>query len=241
MTAIETHEFANGLKVNRARLLDLQLARYTSEGASNLHEPEEEHWFDHVLGLSPADGVFLDVGAAIGYYSTLVRLEKPKWQIYAMEPQQEMREALLETFKINGLPGDSLTLDEQALSAQTGQQRFRHIHYGSGLLTEQAAQTHPESTVPTVPLETVLDRIGRPVTLAKIDIQGAELSVLQAAGAALKSGRIDWIILGTHGADLHSACLAVLQESYEIVHQDGAPPEQPDGLIVARFRRGKDG
>ncbi|MCT4559361.1 MAG: FkbM family methyltransferase [Pelagimonas sp.] len=235
------HAFANGLRVNRAHLLDLQLERYTAPGASNLHEPEEEQWFGHVLAQAGTDGVFLDVGAAIGYYSALVRRARPGWGVYAMEPLADMRAAYHDTFEINGLPFDDVTIDPRALSDRVGHARYRHVHYGSGLVMGTPAVLRPESEVQTVPLADVLAQIARPVTLAKIDIQGADLSVLKAARAALASGAVEWIILGTHSADLHAGCLDVLRASHQIVHQDGAPPEQPDGLIVARFKGGGDG
>ncbi len=230
------HCFSNGMKVSAARLIPVQIERYTLAGASNLHEPEEEKWFSHVLDRTGSEGVFLDVGAAIGYYSALVARTKPRWKIRAMEPLAEMRDAILETFQLNGLHTDHLTLDPNAVSTRNGNGRFLENNFGSGLVGEGAGG-NSTMTVETVEMSSLLMSIGSDVTLMKMDIQGHEAAVLEAALPELEQGHFQWIILGTHGAKLHAACLDLLSGSFTIVHEDGAPPEQPDGLIVASFGR----
>ncbi|MBE1284789.1 MAG: FkbM family methyltransferase [Rhodobacteraceae bacterium] len=232
---IVTHKFANGIVVNQAALDPVQIERYTAENASNLHEPVEECWFSHVFERTGEDGLFVDVGAAIGYYSVLVRRAKPGWSIRAMEPWDQMRGALSETFSLNDLAMDGVTVDVRALSSKDGTTRFRTESFGSGISKSRRLFRKSEIKVQTVDPATLLAEIERPVSLMKIDIQGHEVDVLKAAEAELAKGLVQWIILGTHGPEIHDSCLDILSRSFEIVHDEKEPDEQPDGIIVARF------
>ncbi len=59
------HTFDNGVRVYDDHLLDEQRERYRKH---NVHEAEEENIFVDLIHRIPANGCFVDVGAAIGYY-----------------------------------------------------------------------------------------------------------------------------------------------------------------------------
>ena len=85
-------------------------------------------------------------------------------------------------------------------------------------------------------LETiVLGRIGRPVDLLQIDVQGLEVEVLKGGTQSMATGSIRTFLIGTHGLPIHQECIARLRAggyTVEIDHPDTT--EQPDGIIVAR-------
>ena len=64
------HTFDNGIKVYESHLTALQKERYEE---INLHEPEEEKLFIDIINGIKENGIFVDIGAAIGYYSFLTK------------------------------------------------------------------------------------------------------------------------------------------------------------------------
>lgn len=100
----ETYKFGNGVVLRRREMLDLQVQRYTEPGNPNLHEPVEEEWLLKVLNsYDRTDPVFLDVGAAVGYYSILVKKKWPEATVIAVEPLPEHIEALHCNASLNSL------------------------------------------------------------------------------------------------------------------------------------------
>lgn len=232
------YEFGNGLKIRRADLMDVQVARYTLEGNPNLHEPVEEGcMLDAFATDAPPDPVFLDIGAAVGYYAILIKRRWPAARVVAVDALPYHLAALRANAALNGLAPDDLELREFAVGAAEGHADFADVGYGSSLadvLPAHRRQQLPMLRVRVRPLSAVLD--GLPVVhLMKMDIQGAELAVLDAARDALTAGRVRHALIGTHGRRLHDKVREVLVAcGFRIVHDDPAPPMQPDGILLAR-------
>ena len=86
--------------------------------------------------------------------------------------------------------------------------------------------------VPVVSIDYLLRDHTGDIDLIKLDVQGAELAVIEGAQRSHDKIR-NWII-GTHGADVHAACHATLSElGYSIGFSASRVDNQPDGLIVA--------
>ncbi len=231
------YEFSNGIRLYRADLLDVQLARYAEPGNPNLHEPVEEDWIRRMLDrIATASPVFLDVGAAMGYYCVLVKQLRPAARVFAIEALPRHVAALEATLALNGLARTDVTVVPIAVSSQTGKASFVDQGYGSQL--SSASSKRPgagELEVETRSLAEILAEIG-PVDLMKMDIQGAELKVLDAARGPLSAGAIAHVIVGTHGREIHDSIRAILEQArFSIDFDDPAPAMQPDGLIVASF------
>ena len=75
------HTFENGVRVYEDQLLDEQRERYRKR---NVHEAEEEEIFVELIRRLPADGCFVDVGAAIGYCLTPSRQLAPYLTIHGV-------------------------------------------------------------------------------------------------------------------------------------------------------------
>lgn len=225
------HTFDNGVKVLRAHLLDVQVERYST---ANIHEPVEEHWFLEMLRRTTgSDPVILDVGAGVGYYSILAKLTNPRCRVFAFEPLKAHAKAITENLALNGL-ADSITIVEEAVAGDVGRLPFLEAHYGSRLMPEASGDANYPSVASTS-LEAFVRDVSGKADIVKVDVQGHELSVIDGArGVVDKIG--GWVI-GTHGSEIHAACIAALDElGYAIVFEDPTPDGQPDGLIVAARR-----
>jgi FkbM family methyltransferase len=231
------YRFSNGIRLYRADLLDVQLARYAEPGNPNLHEPVEEDWIRRMLDrIATASPVFVDVGAAMGYYCVLVKQLRPAARIFAVEALPRHVSALRATLALNGLAPTDVTVMQVAVSPETGKASFVDQGYGSQL-SSATVKRHDavEIEVEARSLKAILAEIG-PVDLMKMDIQGAEREVLGAARGPLSAGAIAHAIVGTHGREIHESVRAILEQAkFSIDFDDPAPAMQPDGLIVASF------
>ena len=231
------YQFSNGIRLYRANLLDIQLARYAEPGNPNLHEPVEEDWIRRMLGrIATASPVFLDIGAAVGYYSVLVKQLRPAARVFAIEALPRHVTALRATLALNGLAPTDVAVMPIAVSSKTGKASFLDHGYGSQLSSANMKRRGvAELEVEARSLENIIAEIGR-VDLMKMDIQGAELEVLRAARGPLLAGAIARAVVGTHGRDIHKSVRAVLEQAtFSVDFDDPAPAMQPDGLIVASF------
>ena len=92
------------------------------------------------------------------------------------------------------------------------------------------------TTIPTITLDLLVRRIGRPVDLLQMDVQGLEVEVLKGGTQAMTSGGVRTFLIGTHGLAIHQECVARLRASgYTIELDQPDTNEQPDGIIVAQI------
>ncbi len=229
----EVYTFGNGVRVYREMLLEGQVRRYSAAGNPNLHEPVEEHWLAQLLAGAPADCVFADVGAGIGYYSMLALRLKPHAQVLAVEPLPRHAKACVENFALNGIGDGQVTLLPLAIASQAGKVDLEEHRFGTRIARDGDRNRVP---VDAITLEDFAGRAGRRIDVMKMDIQGEELNVLGSGEAVLRRGAIASVIVGTHSAALHRGVLDLLAEcGYRLVFEDQEPAHQPDGIIVSSF------
>ncbi len=226
------YQFGNGVKMFRATLFDSQIERYSKAGNPNLHEPVEEHWLLKLLETLPSESpTFLDVGAGYGYYSILIKLRRPGAKVFAVEPLPIHVQGLRETAVLNGLSADDIHVMQRAIGPMAGWVKFIPAGYASRMMSQGDSEEFIAAQAES--LDEIVGQTGA-VDVMKMDIQGAEESVLKAAEPVLAAGRISHIVLGTHSPRLHESCGRLLENAgYQILHSDPTPPMQPDGLIVA--------
>ncbi|MDX2308693.1 MAG: FkbM family methyltransferase [Hyphomicrobium sp.] len=234
-TENEVFEFANGVMIYRRDLMSEQLERYATQEAP-IHEPVEEAWFERILASAGSRGCFVDIGAALGYYCVLCYRRRPGFRIVAVDPSPDFRARFHETLALNAVPPDKIELVDEAVYSGASEVRFARRSFGSHVLDRPSASRPDDITVPAVTLEALLARIGGTVTLAKLDIQGAELAVLRSSRAVLSAGSVEYWIIGTHGPRIHAEVVGLLGECHEILFEEQAPEDQPDGIVVARWR-----
>jgi len=248
------HTFDNGVRVYDDHLLDEQRERYRKH---NVHESEEENIFVDLIQRLPANGCFVDVGAAIGYYLILARKLAPGLTIHAVEPLARHRAFLRQNVVLNGLSDNDFTVYVEGLTSSVGNETFMDRGFGSRLPRNERdrrislstrwkrflermglRQPKPGSQVlviPTITLDLLVERIGRQVDLLQIDVQGLEVEVLKGGMQSMASGGVRTFLIGTHGLRIHQECVARLQASGYVIEIDQPDTkEQPDGIIVAR-------
>jgi FkbM family methyltransferase len=132
--------------------------------------------------LRPGDH-FVDVGANVGVFSTLVGTRIPGVRITAVEPFPPVRKDLLANLALNNLSSDVVVVVDSALSDAPGEATFEvldrdvlnRLAPGSG--TDDGA-----STGITVAVTTLHELVGDdPPALIKIDVEGSELLVMKGA------------------------------------------------------------
>ena len=206
----------------------------------------------------PPDGCYVDVGAAIGYYLILARKLSPRLTIHAVEPLERHRRFLSENLALNGLTKSDFIIHPEGLTSSEGSQTFMDRGYGSRLapvgqtqklslsgrwkrFLESIGLRRPKNeklTIPTITLDTLVRRIGRPIDLLQMDVQGLEVEVLKGGQESTKAGAVKTFLIGTHGRarglTLHDECRGFLQASGYTIEIDLADTkEQPDGILVA--------
>jgi FkbM family methyltransferase len=144
--------------------------------------------------IEPGQTVY-DVGANIGFFTMLCsRLVGPEGRVYAFEPIPENLATLRHNVVLNGL--SNVTIVEQALSSSTGTAEmfvspWSAFHSLNVEGASKQANHGPEAgqiEVRTVTLDEFVEREGvRAPDLLKIDVEGAELIVLEGGRETLRS------------------------------------------------------
>jgi FkbM family methyltransferase len=137
-------------------------------------------------GMAPLrDGVVVDLGANIGAFTIDCAVRYPTVRIHAYEPDPETFEVLRRNITTNNLT-DRVVLWNEAVA---GGQKTMTLWRGDGSMV---ASAHPAGdrpgegiTVPCVTLQIVLERCGGSIALLKLDVEGSEAEILEAAGPVL--------------------------------------------------------
>jgi hypothetical protein len=91
------HVFANGIQACHDHVR-VQQGRYSKV---NLHEPSEEELLSRALALIRPGDVFVDVGAAVGYYTLLVASTHPEARVYGFNPSEWFRKQMAHNVRLN--------------------------------------------------------------------------------------------------------------------------------------------
>jgi FkbM family methyltransferase len=151
--------------------------------------------------------VVLDIGANAGFYTLLAaRFTAPNGHVFAFEPLPANLEVLRRHMTLNQVT--HVQIMPIALADQNGETFFRTAMNNSmGHLTSDGDLRVTVRSLDallaegTIPLPNVL----------KVDVEGAELRVLQGAKQLLSQAH-PTIILATHGSQVRADCLQLLKE-----------------------------
>jgi len=224
----DIHTFDNGVSICK---MGDQLKRYSIE---NLHEPDESKAFYSLLKRAPHGATFLDVGAAIGYYSLWGVKIQPSLVVYGFNPSEMFRRQFAEHQLLNfGRDHlDQICQDQHCAGGSDG----ITIHIGNEFGDQIGANPKkPGNNCTTITYSSWMQKRGleRPY-LVMVDIQGVEKDFVPSI---LSSHLMpDLLIIGTHSSKIHDALLAeVGQKGYDILWSAGWGKQTlaPDGSIVA--------
>lgn len=164
-------------------------------------EPETTIWLFHEL--EQRAGVFVDVGAATGWFAIPVALRGH--DVIAIEPNPAVWERLQQNIDINGARLEAFNV---AASREQGKATFYRnprVPLTSGGSIEAPTCNGPERLqVPTIPLDQVC--FGRDVALIKVDVEGHEMAVLEGAAATI--ARCRPLLMLEANTDAHRDALA---------------------------------
>jgi len=170
--------------------------------------------------------VVYDIGANIGASSLYLATHYAKTRFYAFEPLPSNQKICELNFR--NLPGSRVF--PWAIGAHTGTVCFHYDERdsrGGRIQGSPHPEQRPLQREIQVPLYSVEDivRLNKlePPDFLKIDVEGAELGVLEGIGGQIKT--IKCMILETHGAELTQKCLVWLKEhEFVIRHHRESPP-----------------
>jgi FkbM family methyltransferase len=175
----------------QARLKDGRLLQFCLSDRTQrtmwlgLFEPAETRL---VSGLLQPGDVFVDVGAHVGWFTTIAaRRVGPGGQVLACEPYPENAAALRTNLALNGV--HNVLLVESALGDRPGTLRLRKGS-DSGGVTALEWSAGGEADVPMITLDEMASSVAE-IRLLKIDVEGWESHVLRgAAGTLRRSGYV---------------------------------------------------
>lgn len=239
MTSKATHVFDNGVKVFEHHLLELQKERYRSH---NVHEAEEEGIFIDLISRIRANGTYVNVGAAIGYYPLLAATMRKDIKIVAYEPLGVHRRYFEENIRLNGFRKSVFNIHKEGIYSKSGYINFRIEHYGSMIredstqknLLQKLREISDNTRIRCITMQQLSSRERSGIDLLQMDIQGTEAGVLESSERLLASHAIKNFLIGTHSADIHRRCIDVLRRNgYQVYIDNYETLLQPDGILAA--------
>jgi FkbM family methyltransferase len=176
--------------------------------------------------------VAFDIGAHVGYYTLLSSaLVGNSGSVVAFEPLPENIEYLKRHVALNQL--ENVQIIEAAVTDRDRKMTFNIAPSRSmGYLSEGG-----NLEVEAISLDQFLTRDDVPTPqVLKIDVEGAELSVLQGAQNLITTCR-PLIFLATHGDEIHRQCLERLQFwGYSLEPLDGVQIDQSSEVLARHGR-----
>ncbi len=137
------------------------------------------------LGYLEPGMTFIDIGAHVGLFSVpAARRVGVDGRVVAFEPDPDNRSMLEENIRRNGV--EHVQVRSEALCDEDGRLPFHRSAFNSGdhqLFHSGRGRTGRE--VPVARLDSIMDGLGGPVHLIKMDVQGAEAKVLAGMQAVL--------------------------------------------------------
>lgn len=124
----------------------------------------------------------IDVGGSAGFYCLFFLKKTAVKRVYCFEPEAPSVEEILANVRLNGLADDSrLKVIQKFVGSKDDEQH--------------------------VSLNSLADDLSTPC-IVKVDVEGAELDVLEGASRLLSNRDVRWIV-ETHTAALEKDCLAL--------------------------------
>lgn len=233
------HKYDNGIKVFEHHLIDVQKDRYELH---NVHEAEEEPVFLGVLKKLDKNAVYVNVGAAIGYYPLLIRLYRDNVRNVAYEPLKLHPKYFYENLKLSGFKKTDFKLRSEGVYKANGVTGFSVNHYGSMMaedgsaknIFQRFAEVIANRRIKTITLEKLYKRIGSEIGLLQMDIQRFALDVIESCEAFIKKHKICIFLIGTHSEEIYQRCMLTLSKCGYVITVDMYNTRlQPDGILLA--------
>jgi FkbM family methyltransferase len=173
-----------------------------------------------------------DIGANVGFYTLLAsEIVGPEGHVASFEPLPENLKYLKRHIEMNHLA--NVTLFSKAVGDEEGHAFFSVTSNRSGDRMMGHLADDKGIPVEICALDPMLDRSEiKPPDFLKIDVEGAELHVLQG-GRILIDKYKPVIFLATHGPKVHQECLNWLNDmGYRLQGLNGRSPDATDEILA---------
>ncbi len=189
----------------------------------NMMEPEQA---EAMAATLKKGDVFFDIGANVGFYTLLgSRQVGREGKVVAFEPVVRNLAYLYRHLSLNG--AGNVTVIPAACSDSLSLVFFASgENFAMGHIAGDPQPGEHGQLVPTMSVDDVARKLGLVPDVIKIDVEGAELAVLEGAQETLRAARPK-IFLSTHSDALRESCLAYLGElgySCRVLDPEGANP-----------------
>lgn len=175
-----------------------------------------------------------DLGANVGFYTLLFSfLTGPEGLVVAFEPVPENVDLIRCHANMNDCR--NIRVESLALSNIDGTANFLfdESSNSTGRLCEEGSVQVQSRRLDTWIAETGVP----PPNIVKVDVEGAEASVLEGAACTVLRAR-PAVFLAVHNQDQHAACCEWLRcHDYDISSLDGKSAEQADELLALPRKR----
>jgi FkbM family methyltransferase len=188
-------------------------------------EPEVQEALAELI--EPGQTVY-DVGANIGFFTIFCsRLVGPQGRVYAFEPIPENLVTLRRNIALNKLT--NVVVVEQALSASTGTAQmfvspwsaFHSLNVDGASKRENHGPDGGEITVETITLDEFVSQAGVSAPdLVKLDVEGAELLVLEGMRETLRSTQPLLLVEVHDTKDEYSEFVEAIDYSVRVIDGD---------------------
>eukprot|EP00667_Euglena_gracilis_P013795 EG_transcript_14262 len=225
----DVHVFSSGVKVWQHYLRKAQRERFAIK---NLWEQLDEPLITKVLQHAQKGDLFIDAGAALGYYSLLARRLSPDIVIHSFNPHPKFVERMRNNMKLNGVT--DINIHQVALADKSMQGiKMTSAGFGGRIQPNKAGDVNTTTLNDFIKTLTGWKRI----LLVKADVEGFELKMLSAA-TDLYGVVQNWVI-AIH--QTRQQCGALLKQvGYEVIAEDPVRVEgEPNGVLVATLDRKK--
>jgi FkbM family methyltransferase len=206
------------------------------QGLQGHHEPQEELAFYKVLEYLKkypsnwGNPRMIELGSFWAYYSMWFLNEFQDGEVFCFEPDPKYLKSGKENFALNDLNGSFI----QAMVS-------REVSMTSEFRCESDGQL---ITVPALDFTNILLTTGKnEIDIVLVDIQGAEISLLENLSKALSHHKIRFMFISTHGLEItdspvtHQLALNLLIQNgaHIVVEHSVSESYSGDGFILASF------
>jgi FkbM family methyltransferase len=208
------------------RYIPISHAHAGALASGNLESSVQEALVRHL----PRGGVMYDVGANLGFFALVAArlVGAEEGRVYAFEPAPDNVEAIRRNAELNLLA--NIVVIPSAVSSRAGTARLQIVDDQSWSKLEEYGEHPATERVIEVETVTVDELVGRgelpPPALVKIDVEGAELAVLEGMRATIDEHR-PVIVCELHGTNREVAA-AMAAHSYTVVNLEGPAPIEQD-------------
>ena len=160
-----------------------------------------------ILNNLEPDGLFLDIGANVGFYTLHAARKAFQGRVFCFEADPDVYSQLCANIQLNGCGGRVQTYN-RAVSNTNAAVTFRQSQdarcSGAGSLNLFPDLPSRDVTVQALRLDDFLQNSGiSSVSCAKIDVEGSEFQLLEGARQALENGVIKNILIEFNGPRLY--------------------------------------